>query len=51
MTIGILGSSLALGFVHATPDMGPVKLVAELALTLVLFIDATMINRSLFAGG
>ena len=51
MTIGILGSSLAFGFVHATPDMGPVKLVAELALTLVLFIDATMINRSLFAGG
>ena len=36
MTIGILGSSLALGFVHATPDMGPVKLVAELALTLIL---------------
>ena len=50
MTVGILGSSLALGFVHATPDMGPVKLVAELALTLVLFIDATMINRSVFAG-
>lgn len=51
MTVGILGSSLAFGFVHATPDMAPVKLVAELALTLVLFIDATMINRSLFAGG
>ena len=51
MTIGILGSSLAFGFVHVTPEMGPVKLVAELALTLVLFIDATMINRSLFAGG
>jgi NhaP-type Na+/H+ or K+/H+ antiporter len=50
MTVGILGSSLAFGFVHVTPDMGPVKLVAELALTLVLFIDATMINRSVFAG-
>jgi len=50
MTVGILGSSLALGFLHVTPDMGPVKLVAELALTLVLFIDATMINRSVFSG-
>ena len=51
MTVGILGSSLVFGFVHVTPDMGPVKLVAELALTLVLFIDATMINRSQFSGG
>jgi len=51
MTIGILGSSLVFGFVHATPEMGPVKLVAELALTLVLFIDATMINRDAFSGG
>ena len=50
MTVGILGSSLAFGFLHVTPDMGPVKLVAELALTLVLFIDATMINRSVFSG-
>ena len=50
MTVGILGSSLAFGFLHVTPEMGPVKLVAELALTLVLFIDATMINRSVFSG-
>jgi len=50
MTVGILGSSLAFGFLHVTPDMGPVKLVVELALTLVLFIDATMINRSVFSG-
>jgi len=50
MTVGILGSSLVFGFLHATPDMGPVKLVAELALTLVLFIDATMIKRSQFSG-
>ena len=49
-TVGILGSSLAFGFLHVTPEMGPVKLVAELALTLVLFIDATMIDRSVFAG-
>jgi len=45
MTVGILGSSLAFGFFHVTPDMGPVKLVAELALTLVLFIDASLIDK------
>lgn len=39
MTVGILGSSLAFGFLHVTPEMGPVKLVAELALTLVLFMS------------
>ena len=50
MTVGILGSSLVLGILHVTPDMGPVKLVAELALTLVLFIDATMIDRKVFTG-
>ena len=50
MTVGILGSSLAFGFFHVTPAMGPVKLVAELALILVLFIDATMIDRSALAG-
>ena len=32
MTVGILGSSLLFGFLHVTPEMGPVKLVAELAL-------------------
>lgn len=51
MTVGILGSSVAFGFLHVTPEMGPVKLVAELALTLVLFIDATLINREAFSGG
>ncbi|MGI9263856.1 MAG: cation:proton antiporter [Gammaproteobacteria bacterium] len=50
MTVGILGSSLVFGFIHATPDMGPVKLVAELALTLVLFIDASLIDKSALAG-
>ncbi len=50
MTVGILGSSLAFGFFHVIPDMGPVKLVAELALTLVLFIDASLIDRSALAG-
>lgn len=51
MTVGILGSSVAFGFLHVTPEMGPVKLVAELALTLILFIDATMIDRGAFSGG
>lgn len=50
MTVGILGSTLAFGFFHVTPDMGPVKLVAELALILVLFIDASLIDRSALAG-
>ncbi len=46
MTVGILSSALAFDFIHVTPQMGPVKLVAELALTLVLFVDASMIDRS-----
>ena len=50
MTVGILGSSLAFGFLHVTLEMGPVKLVAELALTLVLFIDATLIDKSVLVG-
>lgn len=50
MTVGILGSSLAFDLIHATPQMGPVKLVAELALTLVLFIDASMIDKSVIRG-
>lgn len=50
MTVGILGSSLAFDLIHATPQMGPVKLVAELALTLVLFIDASMIDKTVIRG-
>lgn len=50
MTVGILGSSLAFDLIHATPQMGPVKLVAELALTLVLFIDASMIDKTVLRG-
>ncbi len=45
MTLGILGSSLGFGFIHASPELEPVKLVAELALTLVLFTDASLIDR------
>ena len=50
MTVGILGSSIGFGFIHVSPDMGPVKLVAELALTLVLFIDASLIDRKALSG-
>jgi len=42
MTVGILASSL--GLLDVSHDLGPVKLVAELALILVLFIDATLID-------
>jgi len=45
MTVGILGSSLVFGFLHVTPEMDGVKLVTELALTLVLFIDASLIDK------
>ena len=45
MTVGILASSLFFGLFEVHYEMEPVKLVAELALTLVLFIDATLIDR------
>jgi len=51
LTVGVLGSPLAFGFLHVTHDMEPVILAAEIALTLVLFIDASTINRSRFADG
>ena len=50
MTVGILVSPLAFNLVHVSIDMDPVKLIAELALMLVLFIDATMIDRSVIRG-
>jgi len=49
MTVGILGSPLAFGFLHVTPEMDGVKLMAEVALTLVLFIDASLIDKSFLA--
>ena len=45
MTVGILGSSLGFGFFHVSPELEPVKLVAELTLTLVLFMDASLIDK------
>lgn len=45
MTVGILASSLAFNLFEVHYEMEPVKLVAELALTLILFIDATLIDR------
>ena len=44
MTVGILASSLGLGIVDLSHELEPVKLVAELALMLVLFIDASLID-------
>ena len=46
MTIGIPASPLAFGFISASPYFGAVRLVAELALALVLFIDASMIDKA-----
>jgi len=45
MTVGILASSLLFNLFDIHYEMEPVKLVAELALTLILFIDATLIDR------
>ena len=44
MTVGILASPLALDWFSVTPDLEAVTLVAELALMLVLFIDASLID-------
>ena len=45
MTVGILASSLVFNLFEIHYEMESVKLVAELALTLILFIDATLIDR------
>jgi len=45
MTIGILGSPLGFDFFHVSLELEPVKLIAELALMLVLFMDASLIDK------
>ena len=50
MTVGILSSTLFFDLIHVTPQMGPVQLVAELALALVLFIDASLIDTRVIRG-
>jgi len=50
MTVGILVSPLAFDLIHVSLEMDPVKLVAEFALTLVLFVDATMIDKNVIRG-
>ena len=45
MTVGILASPIGFGIFAITPETDAVKLVAELALTLVLFIDASLLDR------
>ena len=44
MTVGILASPLVFNLFSTTPELAPVTLVAELALMLVLFIDASLID-------
>jgi len=44
MTVGILASPLVFNRFSATPELAAVTLVAELALMLVLFIDASLID-------
>ena len=44
MTIGILASALGFGLIDVSHELEPVQLVAELALMLVLFIDASLID-------
>lgn len=44
VTVGVMGSPLFLGLLEVSPGVGPVKLVAELALMLILFTDASLID-------
>lgn len=44
MSVGILASPLVFNLFSVTPELDAVTLVAELALTLVLFVDASMID-------
>ncbi|KKD00297.1 cation:proton antiporter [Photobacterium halotolerans] len=44
MSLGILASPLALNLFHVAPELEAVTLVAELALTIVLFTDASLID-------
>ncbi len=50
MAVGILASSLVFDMFDLHFEMDAVKLVAELTLTLILFIDATMIHRGFLHG-
>jgi NhaP-type Na+/H+ or K+/H+ antiporter len=45
MTVGILGSSIGFGFFEVSIELEPVKLLAELALMLILFVDASEIDK------
>ncbi len=50
MAVGILASSLVFDMFDFHFEMDAVKLVAELTLTLILFIDATMIHKGFLRG-
>ena len=50
MAVGILASSLVFDTFNLHFEMEAIKLVAEIALMLVLFIDATMIHKGFLRG-
>ena len=50
MAVGILASSLVFDVFDLHFEMEAIKLVAEIALMLVLFIDATMIHKGFLRG-
>ncbi len=50
MAVGVIASSLVFNLFDLHFEMDAVKLVAELALTLVLFIDATLIHKGFLRG-
>ena len=45
MGVGVLASPLGLDLFELEPNAGPVKLVAEITLILILFVDATLIKH------
>lgn len=49
MSVGIVASPLVLNLFSVTPELAAVTLVAELALTVVLFTDASLIDLKVLA--
>jgi len=45
MGVGVLASPLGLDLFELDPNAGPVKLVAEITLIMILFVDATLIKH------
>jgi NhaP-type Na+/H+ or K+/H+ antiporter len=45
MGVGVLASPLGLDLFELDPSAGPVKLIAEITLIMILFVDATLIKH------